>query len=294
MKREKQKTSGTSTGASGRDIPAPPESATRAKDDAGVRDTMAMVPFTFEGDALDVVRLPDGDIGVGLRRLSEAVTVDADAQMARLTRAARRGARWATTFKTEVVAEDGKVREMVVLPRRSIPMWAATISLAHVREDLRDGITAKLAGYHDRCAEVLADHFLGKRSTTDDRTRAIVREELAALGSPPFDGAALGAGAARLYILDPLLGFARMQARALGREDQESIALIRLDMEGDLRHALRFPYATVKSDWASFPLARLGDAQEEVARLHHRIVCHLGISAVVTAGRQQQLPLPSP
>lgn len=128
-----------------------------------VVETRAITPYDFEGSRLDVVPLQDGDVGVCLRRLCEAVPVDPDSQAKRLRRAAKKGARWATTVVLTVVAEDGKRREMLVLPRRSIPFWAATISLNHVREALRPGATKKLVGFHDTCADRLADAFLGPR-----------------------------------------------------------------------------------------------------------------------------------
>lgn len=115
-----------------------------------------ILPFTFRGDALDVVRLPDGDVGLSLRRLCEALGVDPDAQMNRLSRAAENGARWATTFVMEVVAADGKIRPMLCLPRRSVPMWAATLDASRVAPEVRE----KLVGYQDDAADVLAATFL--------------------------------------------------------------------------------------------------------------------------------------
>lgn len=124
----------------------------------------ALVRFNFHGDELDVAHLQNGEVGVSLRRLCEALPVDFASQAKRLAREARNGARWATVVKLTTVAEDGKPRAMLVLPRRSIPMFAATISLGSVREDMRPGVTAKLALYQDECSDVLADHFLGARS----------------------------------------------------------------------------------------------------------------------------------
>lgn len=38
------------------------------------------VPVTFQGDALDVARQPDGDVGVSLRRLLNAYGIDVAGQ----------------------------------------------------------------------------------------------------------------------------------------------------------------------------------------------------------------------
>jgi DNA-binding XRE family transcriptional regulator len=111
-----------------------------------------------------VVPLLDGsDVGVSLRRLCEATPVDFASQTTRLARAAKKGACWAVVAKMTTTGADGKQYTMLVLPRRSIPMWAATVSLAKVREDLRPGATKKLARDQDECAEALADRFLGPR-----------------------------------------------------------------------------------------------------------------------------------
>lgn len=144
----------------------------------------AVVKFAFQGDELEVVRLPEGDVGVPLRRLCKIVEVDPDAQMSRLARAAELGARWATTSMMEVVAQDGKVRAMAILPRRSIPMWAATIDAARVSEAIR----AKLIAYQDQAADVLAAHFVdgafgssGRGAAPSDARLAELDERVKAL-----------------------------------------------------------------------------------------------------------------
>lgn len=111
-----------------------------------------VIRFTFEGDELDLVRLSDGDVGVVLKRLCDVVGLDSQGQSRRLARAKAAGARWATTAMMSVVAADGKTRTMEVLPRRSIPLWAATVDLGSVREDVRP----RVAAYQDRAADVLA------------------------------------------------------------------------------------------------------------------------------------------
>lgn len=58
------------------------------------------------------------------------------------------------------VQVDGQGRAMVFLPRRSIPMWAATIDAGRVAEHVR----TKIVAYQNEAADVLAEHFLGRRS----------------------------------------------------------------------------------------------------------------------------------
>lgn len=58
-----------------------------------------------------------------------------------------------------MVAEDGKSRESVCLSIRSVAGWLFTINAGKVAPHLRK----KLALYQRECADVLADHFLGRR-----------------------------------------------------------------------------------------------------------------------------------
>jgi hypothetical protein len=146
-------------------------------------DRNALVHFDFRGDALDVVRLPDGDVGVALRRLCEALGLDALGQRQRLARLAAVGARWATACVTHAAHPTGGVREIVVLPRRSIPMWAATVDVFRVSPEVRQ----KLVAYQDDCADVLAERFLGPGRAGGELAERVqvLEREVAALGRKP-------------------------------------------------------------------------------------------------------------
>jgi hypothetical protein len=112
--------------------------------------------FNFRGDELDVVRLPDGDVGVPLKRLCEVLGPDVEGQRQRLARAATLGAAWAALPSIKAVDATGGVRDLLILPRRSIPMWAATIDASRVSDEVRP----KVIAYQDECADVLAAAFL--------------------------------------------------------------------------------------------------------------------------------------
>lgn len=118
-------------------------------------------PFTFHGDRLEVVRLPDGDVGVSVRRVAETLGLDPDAQLRRLDRAAADGLRWAVTVTMAATGPDGKTYQVRVLPRRSIPMWAATVDASRCSPNVR----TKLVAYQDEAAEALAAHFLDGRGS---------------------------------------------------------------------------------------------------------------------------------
>lgn len=60
------------------------------------------------GDSLDVVRLPDGDVGVGLKRICEIVGIGEEGQRQRLSRTAKAGARWSVTCMMKVTAADAR------------------------------------------------------------------------------------------------------------------------------------------------------------------------------------------
>jgi hypothetical protein len=113
-----------------------------------------IVPFPFHGAVLDVARMPDGDVGLNLRRLCENVGVAYSAQLQKL-----KAAPWATVSIIDTVGGDGKSRPMTFLHRRCVPMWAATISPNKVKLSVRPLVVALSI----EATDVLADHFLGKR-----------------------------------------------------------------------------------------------------------------------------------
>ena len=136
-----------------------------------------IVKFSFRGDDLNVVGMGE-DVGVALRPLCEDVFgIDFSSQRQRLQRAAELGARWACVVMTTTQVS-GQRREVLVLPRASLPMFTATIDASRVRPEVQ----AKLIAYQNEAADVLAAHFLRPRqpaapSLTAEGVRAIAREE---------------------------------------------------------------------------------------------------------------------
>lgn len=198
-----------------------------------------IVRFCFQGDDLDVVRLADGDVGVPLRRLCEALGIDAEGQRQRLNRLRDAGARWAVAFMTQATGPDGKTYEMLVLPRRSIPMWAATVDASRVADDVRP----KLIAYQDEAAEVLAEHFLVRGVPPSEKP----------LDAAPGSGVGMGPGCAGVEGL--LGGRPGLLARLAGELSQ---ALLDGDQEGAavLNAALSrlLPRATLARATSSPPL----------------------------------------
>jgi hypothetical protein len=125
----------------------------------------ALAKFNFHGDELDVVTTLDGEPFAVLARLCEPLGLLAHGQVAKL-----KSAPWACTQIICAHDESGRKQELFCVSLRTIPMWLASINAGKVAPHLRD----KLALYQRECAEVLADHFLGKRR--QDPNHATMRE----------------------------------------------------------------------------------------------------------------------
>lgn len=87
---------------------------------------------------------------VALRPLCEAIGIDTDSQRRKL-----QGRSWATTVISTVVAADGKAREMVMIDRRTMTMWLATIDENRVDPAAVPTIRA----YQAQAADALDSYF---------------------------------------------------------------------------------------------------------------------------------------
>jgi hypothetical protein len=96
----------------------------------------------------------DGHAFVALRPLCDSLGIDADAQAKRLKRTS-----WATTSIMTVVAADGKPRQMLMIDRRTMTMWLATIESGRVTAQSRPTIEA----FQREAADAL-DAYFNKRA----------------------------------------------------------------------------------------------------------------------------------
>jgi len=232
---------------------------------------------------------------VVLARLCEPLGLDTQPQWRKLE-----AALWAGVAKIATPSPKGP-QETCCLSIRSVAGWLFTINAGKVKPHLRD----RLALYQRECADVLADHFLGRRGATpalgadqiaqlvvDASARAAelaVAPLLARIASLEAQGGrpCLGNGGARLHVLDPLLEVARIEARAVGRPtDVPTLRRMRMAAEETLRDRLSFPRKGGQS-WAFFPQARLGDLHGALARLLH----DARRRAAIAAPRRAQLTL---
>ncbi|WP_434042711.1 phage antirepressor N-terminal domain-containing protein [Sorangium cellulosum] len=249
----------------------------------------AIVKFTFHGDVLDVVP-GDGAVRVAIRQVCEGLGVDFSRQLRKLKEDPA-----ATVDIMSTVAEDGRIREVACIDIRSLPLWLATIHPSKVKPEVR----AKLVAYKRECAEVLADHFLGRRAgdiLEESRGAAAavpsllqriedLEDTLTSLPKVVTDRPMLGIGAARRYILDPLREIARLKAAAIEKAGDAVVGKLRFLADRSLRAELGFSLAPAHT-WANFPTARLGEACVAIARMRAEALVLLG---VVNASKQLKL-----
>lgn len=126
-----------------------------AKKSSEQTEASALVKFDFHGDQLEVIE-KDGEHYAVLGRLCEPIGLtNVDRQWQKLQEAP-----WAVTTIMEATSEGAvSVRSLRCISLRSVAGWLFSINAGKVRPELRD----KLALYQRECADVLADHFLGKR-----------------------------------------------------------------------------------------------------------------------------------
>ena len=106
-------------------------------------NALIRIPFhETEVLAVDV----DGKPHVVLRPAIEALGLDFEPQRKKLSRRA-----WATTSLKEVVAADGKPREMVTVDVRTFLMLLATIDAQRVKPEARPLLLNAAADYADTC-----------------------------------------------------------------------------------------------------------------------------------------------
>lgn len=95
----------------------------------------------------------DGVPFVALRPLCDSLGIDVDSQAKKL-----RSRSWATTVLSTVVAADGRTREMLLIDRRTLTMWLATLDERRVAAEARAAVIA----YQREAADAL-DAYFNKR-----------------------------------------------------------------------------------------------------------------------------------
>src|SRR5690606_13842126 len=101
-------------------------------------------------DAALAATLIDGKPFAALRPMCEALGIDYSRQFTKL-----KAKSWATTVMKPTVAADGKPREMVMIDRRTMTRWLATIEESRVAESARPTIRA----FRAQAADALDAYF---------------------------------------------------------------------------------------------------------------------------------------
>jgi hypothetical protein len=111
--------------------------------------TAAVVRVPFNGDEILAIEV-DGKPHIIIKPVIESLGLNYEAQRQKLTRQA-----WATTCVTQVVAADGRLRDMVAVDLRTFLMLMATIPASRVTEDVRP----TLVKYQSEVADAIEAYF---------------------------------------------------------------------------------------------------------------------------------------
>jgi hypothetical protein len=92
----------------------------------------------------------DGQPMAALKPMCDAIGLSYAAQYRKL-----QSRSWATIALTATVASDGKIRDMVMIDRRTMTMWLATIDESRVNEDARK----RVISFQSEAADALDAYF---------------------------------------------------------------------------------------------------------------------------------------
>lgn len=118
---------------------------------SAAHDTTNLVAIKVPGTDSQIMAAEiDGKPMVALKPMCDAVGIDYSTQLRKL-----KARSWATVGQKPTVAEDGKVREMAMIDRRTMTMWLATLDEKRVSEDARPIVVA----FQAEAADALDAYF---------------------------------------------------------------------------------------------------------------------------------------
>lgn len=109
--------------------------------------TLVEIPFK---NTTITAMTDEGKPLVSLRHMCESIGLDTEGQRKKLNSKS-----WATTVLKSAVAEDGKVRQMAMIDRRTMTMWLATIEPSRVKGEARPMLEA----FQNEAADALDSYF---------------------------------------------------------------------------------------------------------------------------------------
>lgn len=113
----------------------------------------------------------DGRPMAALRPMCDAIGLSYAAQYRKL-----QGRSWATVALNATVAEDGKVREMVMIDRRTMTMWLATLDEKRVNDAARPVVIAFQAEAADALDAYFHDGGAINPNATEDQLDRLARQ----------------------------------------------------------------------------------------------------------------------
>lgn len=113
----------------------------------------------------------DGKPMVALRPMCDAIGIDADSQARKL-----KARSWATTVMSTVVAADGKPRTMLLIDRRTMTMWLATLDENRVSDAAKPTVVAFQAEAADALDAYFHDGGAINPSATEGQLERIARQ----------------------------------------------------------------------------------------------------------------------
>lgn len=125
-----------------------------------------LVPVPFHGDTILATRLPDGKVGVSVKRVCESLGLNYETQFRKL-----KSTNWACIVIMTMHDTTGRQQNACVIPIDSLPMWMATISPSRVSPEIAE----KLLAFQTEARDVLANHFLPKAPPAEEGSLAARR-----------------------------------------------------------------------------------------------------------------------
>lgn len=119
-----------------------------------MKNNKALMNIQFDNDQMSVVE-HDGKHFVAMKPIAEVLGLDWRAQIQLLKRDPVLDR---TICIIQIVAEDGKLREMFCLPLQYLNGWLFKINADRYTGERRE----KIIRYQKECYQVLFDHFFGK------------------------------------------------------------------------------------------------------------------------------------
>jgi hypothetical protein len=228
----------------------------------------------FDGDDLQVVGESREDAWLVLRPACDALGLDEEAQRKRLLRSP-----WACASIMEARDASGREQRMFCVHLDTVPMWLATIETGRVRPE----VCEKLIRYQKEAAKVLAEHFLGRRSSVSlpsveaftaavipplvQSVTAVLREQQERRTDQSF----IPPWAARL-----IRHTITEHAKAITRNNPDPKAYRRQRGADELSLRIQFGFYGTGKRWEMFPIGdwpRMSNRLEELQRETGRIRC---------------------